>query len=240
MNRDLYQEVTDPIVAAVEAGTPPWVKPSLVTDDLRPMNPEPAAPTGASTACCRGLRPNSGATPTAAGSPIAKRSKFKAHVCKGGTGSTVVFYKRHEADAKAEDVDGGERREVPLFRAFTGFNFARVEGRPPGLTEPPKPPTREIQCQTEALVKASGAVIRSGGARACYDQTTDVIHLPDRGAFEDLGCVLPHLAPRAGALDGEPDPVQPGPQGPVRGCRVRDGGTRRRDRLRVPVCPLPD
>jgi len=34
---DLYQEVTDRIVTAIEAGTPPWVKPWSVSD-FRPRN----------------------------------------------------------------------------------------------------------------------------------------------------------------------------------------------------------
>ena len=40
---DLYQDVTDRIVAAIEAGTPPWVKPWSVSD-FRPRNAKTQRP----------------------------------------------------------------------------------------------------------------------------------------------------------------------------------------------------
>ena len=38
--QDLYQLVTDRIVAALAAGTPPWVRPRNADTDLVPMNAE--------------------------------------------------------------------------------------------------------------------------------------------------------------------------------------------------------
>ena len=38
--RDLYQAVTDRIVAALEAGTPPWVHPWHTQADPLPINAE--------------------------------------------------------------------------------------------------------------------------------------------------------------------------------------------------------
>ena len=199
--RDHYQEVTDRIIAALEAGTPPW---------RRPWDPDkaggPAMPRNAATGHrYRGINVLTlGMSPLAFESGDPRRATYKQaedrgwQVRKGERGTTGYFFKRLELrDGTKADDDEDAVRRIPLLRAFTLFHASQIDGVPayvpPTVAEAPwrAPPAAEI------ILANSGAVVRFGGDRAFYSPATDHIQMPPPAAFataETFCGVLVHEA----------------------------------------------
>lgn len=74
---DLYQQVTDRIVAALEKGVPPWRKPWRSVEKYAsspfPVNAATGVTTTALISCCCGWQRKRRATVPIAGSPISRR-----------------------------------------------------------------------------------------------------------------------------------------------------------------------
>ena len=190
--RDLYQQITDQIVAAIEAGAGsaemPWHRSGVTT--TRPTN-------AFSGQAYRGVNIVSlwAATATRYFSS-GHWATFKqwrclgAQVRKGEKGSLIVFYKRYvagQSDVRAgsnEDgtsPDGRAKAVRWLARTSWVFNAEQVEG-----WSPPKPAVRspaEVVSHAETFVDRTGATIRHGGARACYRPSGDTIEMPARDSF---------------------------------------------------------
>lgn len=190
---DIYQSVTNRIIAALEAGTPPWVRPWKGVIDPYPIN---AATRRAyrgvnflmlqlEAAAC-GYQRNAWLTYRAA-------EELGGQVRKGQKGTAIVFWKMRKINAKAETepwphTDDLEERVIPMVRYFTVFNVAQIEGLPAEYAEPPPSvPLWQGEEAAETLINASGADIRHGGFRAFYQPAEDFIQLPPSGAFADPG-----------------------------------------------------
>jgi antirestriction protein ArdC len=185
--RDHYAEVTDQIIAALEAGTPPWRRPWDVDKAVGPTMPCNAT-TGMRY---RGINTLVlGMSPFAFASGDPRWATYKQandrgwQVRKGSRGTTAYFFKRIEVrdTSAAPDNEGGVKR-IPLLRAFTLFHASQIEGMPdfvpPTIAEAP---WRAPEA-TETIVANSKAVVRVGGDRAFYSPMTDHIQMPPREAF---------------------------------------------------------
>jgi antirestriction protein ArdC len=185
--RDHYAEVTDQIIAALEAGTPPWRRPWDVDKATGP-----AMPCNATT----GMRYRGINTLVLGMSPLAfadgdpRWATYKQatdrgwQVRKGSRGTTAYFFKRIEVRDTAAAPDNEDRtKRIPLLRAFTLFHASQIDGVPdfvpPTIAEAP---WRAPEA-TETIVANSKAVVRIGGDRAFYSPTTDHIQMPPREAF---------------------------------------------------------
>lgn len=184
--RDLYQDVTNRIVAALEAGTPPWVKPWSADADATPMNAGSKRPYRGVNALlltlettCRGHSRNAWLT-------FRQALALGGHVRAGERGATVVFFKTLEVPIEAPE-DRPTSRVVPLLRAFTVFNVAQIEGLPERLVQPPPPPAWAPHEEAERLLATSGPRLQHAGARAFYSPSEDLIQLPAPGSFPDQG-----------------------------------------------------
>lgn len=189
--RDHYQEVTDRIIAALEAGTPPWRK---------PWDPDkaggPATPRNAATRQrYRGINVLTlGMSALAFSSGDPRWATYKQaedhgwQVRRGERGTTGFFFKRLElrddkGDGSSPEGDEESVRRIPLLRAFTLFHASQIEGIPdyipPTVAEAPwrAPEAAEI------ILANSRAVVRIGGERAFYSPATDHIQIPPQSAF---------------------------------------------------------
>ena len=183
MHRDFYQHVTDRIVAAIEAGTPPWVRPWSVSDQ-RPKNAGTGRLYRGINSLLLGLEAQARGYASAAWLTYRQAVAAGGQVRGGEHGTSIVLYKLHEVDdTKAE----GEKKIVPLLRTFTVFNIAQIDGLP----QPAQPaqPARAWDSHVEAdlLLSSSGADIRHGAPKAYYTTVMDRIHLPVKHAFKDQG-----------------------------------------------------
>src|SRR5712675_1868471 len=119
MKRDLYSEVSARIVAELEAGAAPWVKPWSATAGMNtPFN-------------AVSNRPYSGCNVVllwmaqAAGYRTPRYLTFKqalelgGHVRKGSHGTKVYFVKQLQVRDKD---DAADPRIVPMLREYTVFN----------------------------------------------------------------------------------------------------------------------
>ena len=189
----LYDEVTDRIVAELEAGRVPWVQPWSAPGAVGPALPRNAL-TG---------RRNSGvnvlilwgaviehAFPSQSWLTFRQAIAAGGAVRKGERGTTVVYADRFVPEAeKARAAETGEdARAVPFLKRFTVFNIAQCEGlRPQALsaraTEPAPLPEREVVPIAEEVIAASGVDFRVGGDRAFYAPAHDFVQVPPQPAF---------------------------------------------------------
>jgi antirestriction protein ArdC len=177
---DVYQTVTDQIVAAIEAGAGtckmPWH--AGIVSMTMPINAATKAPyrgvnivsLWASAAVKRYL--------TGYWASYKQWQTLGAQVRKGELGSTIVFYKEYERSDSE-----GEGAERPRFvaRATRVFNAEQVDGWE--LPVPKRASEVEINEQIEAFVRATKAEIRQGIYTACYRRLGDWIELPNSEQF---------------------------------------------------------
>lgn len=181
---DLYAAVTARIVAALEAGTPPWIRPWTGVDcDPTPANATSQRPYRGINVLLLNLQAMSCGYASNRWLTFQQALGIGARVRKGEHGTPIVFFKLHEVEGKAE-VSEPNRRVVPLLRSFTVFNVDQVDGLPPALAAPtPADAVWDPIDEAERLIGESGAVVRHGGSRAFYAPSDDAIQLPPRGAF---------------------------------------------------------
>lgn len=185
---DLYQSVTNRIIAALEAGTTPWLCPwSRGGGDAVPANLVSGRLYRGINVLLLHLQALQCGYPVSRWLTYRQAQALGAQVRRGEQGTPVVFFKLLElaAGERTADATSADPKVVPLLRAFTVFNAAQIDGLPPGLL--PAPPSADWLPvdQAEAVLIHSGAQIRHGGEQAFYHPAQDLIQLPERGRFED-------------------------------------------------------
>ena len=189
---DLYASVTERIITALEAGTPPWICPwHGVGVDARPANATSGRPYRGINVLLLNLRAMVDGFAHSRWLTFQQALAVGGHVRRGEQGTQVVFFKLHEVDkpgAAHPGADDADRRVVPLLRAFTVFNVEQVDGLPePLAARSPAPAGWEPLQVAEDILGASGAVVRHGGSRAFYMPDADLIQLPPQTALDCAG-----------------------------------------------------
>jgi antirestriction protein ArdC len=112
--------------------------------------------------------------------------RLGGHVRKGEHGTTVVYANRFtpEDERRRATETGDEPSAIPFLKRFTVFNTDQCDGLPEEIaTIVPLPPPGMIEPQAEALIAATGADFRIGGARAYYNTTSDFVQVPPPAAY---------------------------------------------------------
>jgi len=201
----LYSEITSKIITELEAGRVPWVQPWGGPDICAGLGlPQNAATRrrysginililwGAVTG--RGFSSQNWLT-------FRQALGLGGNVRKGERGTTVVYADRFtpEDERRRAERDGDEPGAISFLKRFTVFNIDQCEGMPEEFTTlAPPPPEGLILPQAEALIAATGADFRIGGARAFYNSSHDFVQAPPpqayfepvnwhRTAFHELG-----------------------------------------------------
>ena len=132
---DLYATVTGRIVAALERGAAPWVRPWSQDVDSMPVNAASRRPYRGINALLLALEATSHGYPLNRWLTYRQATELGGQVRRGERGTTVVLWRLRKVAATAEtypepqDPDLHER-VIPLLRAFTVFNLAQVDGVP--------------------------------------------------------------------------------------------------------------
>ncbi|MCZ8158896.1 MAG: zincin-like metallopeptidase domain-containing protein [Rhizobiaceae bacterium] len=198
MRSDVYQKVTDKIIADLEKGELTWLKPwnaghaaGRITRPLR-HNGRPygginvlmlwaaAVEAGYLSACWMTFR---------------QAHELGAHVRKGEKGSMVVYagtISRSEDDDEEEEA-GEEVKQIPFLKSYTVFNTEQIEGLPEQYQLRPEPVMDPLQqiAHADQFFAATGADIRYGGSRAYYSAGSDHVQMPH---FESFRSAEAHAA----------------------------------------------
>ena len=187
--RDCYAEITNAIIADLEKGVRPWVKPW----------------DGGNAIPCRPLRitgePYRGINVMLLWSAAHQHGYQSAywvtyqqalhqggHIRKGEKSTTVVF---SGTLTRTERDDRGEEQEkvIPFLKAYSVFNIDQTEGLPEKYRAPAAiaPATRDnARCErADQFVTNTQAEVRYGGDRACYSPLEDRIQMPSIERFKD-------------------------------------------------------
>ncbi len=195
MNKiDTYQEVTNTIIAALEAGTKPWQKDWMAIGTGQPLRVTGEPYRGINVlllwlaADANGYRGQHWMT-------FNQAKEFGASVRKGEKGTRIVFFKSLTLTGENEAGET-EERNVPLLRTYTVFNADQIDGLPARFNLAPVQLVGGIERdqQAEAALRSCGAQIREQGTRAFYAPGPDVVTMPDFGLFTSASGYLATLA----------------------------------------------
>jgi antirestriction protein ArdC len=182
--RDVYQSITDRIVAAVEANpanpTMPWHRTGLST--VMPTNAATGNKYRGINVVALWAEAQIREFPYAVWSSYKQWQSIGAQVRKGERASTVVFYRDYSVEPDPENPDDDGKRFVA--KASSVFNSSQVDGYTPAEPPPPLPPL-ERNALAEAFIAATKADIRIGGESAYYRPSSDHIQMPDENLFRD-------------------------------------------------------
>jgi antirestriction protein ArdC len=182
--RDLYRLVSDKILAQLEKGTVPWIKPwSQTAGGNVPCNAVSKRPySGVNVVLLWGAMFEKGFT-------VPRFVTFKqakelgGHVKKGEKGTQIYFVKKLQYKTEQPEGDDGEDevRSVMMLREYTVFNVSQCEGLPARVMSIDiiKTNHQERDPVADAFIQASGAQITEApGDQAFYSPAYDTIQLP--------------------------------------------------------------
>jgi antirestriction protein ArdC len=185
MRRDLYAEVSARIIAELERGAAPWVKPWSVTPGQNvPQNAVTNRPySGCNVILLWLARSRGWATPRFL--TFKQAQEAGGNVRRGEHGTKVYFVKQLQVrDGNGEEA---ETRLVPMLREYTVFNVDQRDGLPDSIRagKPMRvrnPDTRDVLA--DDFLRCTGADIREGHGEAYYVQSHDFISMPAFGVFK--------------------------------------------------------
>lgn len=184
---DVYTQVTNNIIAAIEKGAGHWQMPWHRTGEglNRPVNID-------TSNAYRGINVLSlWAAGQARGFSTGTWGTYRqwqnkgCQVRKGEKSSLVVFYKEFTVEEERENGETEEGKRM-MARASYVFNADQVDGYEAPPMPDPKDPIQVI-AEADAFIQATGANIRHGGTRAFYSLPQggagDYIQMPEKARF---------------------------------------------------------
>ena len=190
IGKDIYQEITNQIIAQIEGGVMPWAQPWKGGQDFAGHGMPYNAATGRAYSGINVLllwtAQLKGGYKSPAFVTFKQALDMGGNVRKGEKGTMAVFADRFvpkgEKDRAREA--GEDARSVYFLKSFTVFNVEQCENLG-GIKEPAKPDFSNIEPDALALIKATGARITIGGNKAFYMPSTDSITMPAPQSFPD-------------------------------------------------------
>lgn len=186
---DLYSRVANAIIAELENGVRPWIKPwsaeHLAGRITRPLRSTGEPYSGINVVLLWAEAVARGYT-----APIwitfRQALALGGHVRKGEHGATVVYANRITRTESGDDGQDVER-QIPFLKAYTVFNVDQVDGLPAhfyAVAEPRLDAAQRID-HADAFFAATGADIRHGGNQAYYALHPDHVQMPPFECFKD-------------------------------------------------------
>lgn len=198
MKQDIYQKVTDKIIADLEQGELTWLKPwsagNLDGRIVRPLRHNGTAYNGINVLMLWGAALEGGFN-----SPywmtFKQAKELGGHVRKGERGNPVVY--ANTITKTEEGADGTEEeRTIPFMKAYSVFNVEQIDGLPERYYAKPEPvidPAQRIE-HADGFFAATGADIRHGGNRAYYSGGSDHVQMPPFECFRSAESYYATLA----------------------------------------------
>jgi antirestriction protein ArdC len=187
MKQDIYQKVTDKIIADLEKGQLTWLKPwstgNMDGRIVKPLRHNGMPYNGINVLMLWAASVEAGYV-----SPhwmtFKQAKELGANVRKGERGSLVVYA---NSITKTEEQDDGseEERKIPFMKGYSVFNVDQIEGLPEQYYAKPELIIDGVERidHAEAFFASTGADVRHGGNRAFYSGGSDHVQMP---AFESF------------------------------------------------------
>jgi antirestriction protein ArdC len=186
MKRDLYAQVSDRIIAELESGAAPWIKPWSATPGMNtPCNAVTNRPYSGCNVVLLWMAQASGyRTPRFL--TFKQALELGGAVRRGEHGHKVVFVKQlrvHDTNDMGEDTE----RTVPMMREYTVFNIDQCDGLPEKIGNPAAVAPRnkdQRKALADEFMASTRAEIREGAGEAYFAPGADFISLPAFAAFK--------------------------------------------------------
>jgi antirestriction protein ArdC len=202
---DLYQAVTDAIIAELEYGLKPWKRPWKTTGAGFPLRHNGQPYRGINTLVLWMTMTAKGYT-----SPYfmtyRQAASLGGQVRKGEKAATVTY--SDTIRRKAEQPDGTEEeRSIWFLKSYPVFNAGQIDGLPAQYhpaSEPAMAAPAERLAHADAFIGHTKADIRLRGERAFYSPNLDYIRMPDMERFVYPEAFYATLAHELGHWTGHP------------------------------------
>lgn len=194
MKRDIAQEITNQIIALIEAGQTDgtWQAPWVTLAGAMPCNAFTGVNyRGINTLLLWHATSQYGYT----SSQWATFNRWKTEGYKlsdaKGRGQLIVFWQR----VIKEDRDTGEVKAFPILKSYIVFNADHAvnleTGQPFSADDaadvlPDQPDADGDWLDAQTVLDDAGADLVHGGNRACYNPSRDQVHMPMRETFKSL------------------------------------------------------
>ena len=180
MSKNVYEMVTDRIIAELEKGIVPWEKPWASGNPSGAFNRISKKPYSLLNQILLG---KDGEWMT-----FKQVQDLGGHVKKGEKSSFVVFWK---IQVKQEENENGEleERHIPLLRYYNVFHISQTEGIEPLHKEDLKEvePIEAAEKVLHDYIDREGITLESSiSNEAYYSPMRDLIHLPVIGQFQRI------------------------------------------------------
>ncbi len=186
----LYAEITERIIAELEAGRLPWVQPWGNSDAAAPLGLPRNVTSGRTYSGINVLilwgAVFAGGFSGQGWLTYRQALSLGGNVRRGERGTTVVYADRFIPDRERRRAQeaGDEAQAIHFLKRFTVFNTDQCEGLPEDIAPVPPPIAAGlILPRAEALIRASGVDVRIGGTRAFYNLQHDYVQVPPPQAF---------------------------------------------------------
>lgn len=175
---NIYQEITDSIIAELEKGAAPWVKPwnAPMGADKNVVSQKPYRGINrlllAMIGGAKGYSNPAWAT-------YKQWQEMGGQVRTGEKAAKIIYWNK----ATGTDKATGESTEYAFAKAYFVFNVEQVDGIEIIASEDKQNDNAKIEL-CEKRIKDTGANIIIGGDTACFIPSSDVIKMPAIGTFQ--------------------------------------------------------
>jgi antirestriction protein ArdC len=190
MRADVYERVTDRIVSDLEKGVRTWLAPWSIEHAAGRIT-RPLRANGIPYQGINVLELWSAALISGHAAPIwmtfKQAQELGGQVRKGEHGWQVVYVSKITRTERDEQSGAENPREIPFMRSYVVFNVEQIEGLPAHYYAVVSPKIDPVlrNARAEAFFAATGAEVRHGGTRACYDPINDIVQMPVFESFRD-------------------------------------------------------
>lgn len=186
---DLYQSITDQIIAELEKGTAPWHKPwsadHLAGNITRPLRHN-GVPYRGINVFLLWLAADSKGYSAPFWMTYRQAQELGGCVRKGEKATGIVYASTFSKTEQAEEGGEEEERKIPFLKNYSVFNVEQIEGLPAHYyaTEPAKISPADKDANAEAFFAKLPATVRHGGNQAYYNISQDFIQMPSFESFK--------------------------------------------------------
>lgn len=177
MENNIYQTITDQLIASLAAGTRPWRKSWVGSESGLPLRHN-GQPYQGVNVLILGMTPFSNPY----WMTYKQAQEYGGQVIKGARSTKVVFFKA----LTVEDKTTGDEKNIPMLRTYSVFNAEQIDGLPDRFYPAPVSiNVDERDAAAEKFFRDLAFDTRHGGDRAYYIPSQDFIQMPTFESFEN-------------------------------------------------------